>query len=130
MRLLIAEDEQELLRPISAILTRQGYEVTTAADGLEALEKATEGTYDCMIFDIMMPRMDGIEALKKIRETGDLTPVIMLTAKAEVDDRVEGLDAGADDYLTKPFAVKELLARIRSMARRNTAFHPGTDGGN
>jgi DNA-binding response OmpR family regulator len=124
MRLLIAEDEQELLRPISAILTRQGYEVTTAADGLEALEKATEGTYDCMIFDIMMPRMDGIEALKKIRETGDLTPVIMLTAKAEVDDRVEGLDAGADDYLTKPFAVKELLARIRSMTRRNTAFHP------
>lgn len=124
MRLLIAEDEVDLLRAMVTILTHQGYEVTTAADGLEALEKAMEGTYDCMVFDIMMPRMDGIEALKRIRQTGNLTPVIMLTAKAEVDDRVEGLDAGADDYLTKPFAIKELLARIRSMTRRNTAFHP------
>ena len=124
MRILIADDEVELLRPIVTILTHQGYDVTTAADGLEAVEKAAEGTYDCMVFDIMMPKMDGIEALKRIRATGNLTPVIMLTAKAEVDDRVEGLDAGADDYLTKPFAIKELLARIRSMTRRNTSFHP------
>ena len=124
MRLLIAEDEADLLRAMVAILSHQGYDISTAANGLEAVEKAEHETYDCMVFDIMMPKMDGIEALKKIRETGDLTPVIMLTAKAEIDDRVEGLDAGADDYLTKPFAIKELLARIRSLTRRNTSFHP------
>ena len=124
MRLLIAEDEADLLRAMVAILSHQGYDISTAANGLEAVKKAEHETYDCMVFDIMMPKMDGIEALKKIRETGDLTPVIMLTAKAEIDDRVEGLDAGADDYLTKPFAIKELLARIRSLTRRNTSFHP------
>ncbi len=124
IKILIAEDEAELARAVTAILNHQGYEVVTAKDGLEAVERAAEDTFDCMVFDIMMPRMDGIEALKRIRETGDMTPVIMLTAKAEVDDRVEGLDAGADDYLTKPFAMKELLARIRSMTRRNSAFTP------
>jgi len=124
MRLLIAEDEAQLARAVTAVLEHQGYEVVCAADGLEAVEMAAGCTFDCMIFDIMMPRMDGIETLKMIRETGNLTPVIMLTAKAEIDDRVEGLDAGADDYLTKPFSMKELLARIRSMTRRNTVFHP------
>lgn len=124
MRILIAEDEAELSRAVSAVLAHQGYEVIAAADGAEAVEKASDGTFDCMVFDIMMPRMDGIEALKRIRSTGDMTPVIMLTAKAEVDDRVDGLDAGADDYLTKPFSMKELLARIRSMTRRSTAFTP------
>lgn len=124
LKILIAEDEPDLVRAVTAILTHQGYEVTAAANGLEAVEKAAAHTYDCMIMDIMMPEMDGIEALKRIRDSGDMTPVIMLTAKAEVDDRVVGLDAGADDYLTKPFSMKELLARIRSMTRRNTSFQP------
>ena len=124
MRLLIAEDEAELSRAISAVLVHQGYEVEVANDGVEAVEKAASAAFDCMIFDIMMPRLDGIGALKEVRSTGNMTPVIMLTAKAEVDDRVEGLDAGADDYLTKPFSMKELMARIRSMTRRNTEFTP------
>ncbi|MBQ9156555.1 MAG: response regulator transcription factor [Eubacterium sp.] len=124
LRILIAEDEKDLARAVSAVLTHQGYQVVTAADGQEAVDLAMSGAYDCMIFDIMMPRMDGIEALRRIRDGGDMTPVIILTAKAEVDDRVEGLDAGADDYLTKPFSMKELMARIRSMTRRNTSYTP------
>ena len=91
---------------------------------MAAVEKGRNNTYDCMILDIMMPKLDGIGALKELRSSGDTTPVIMLTAKAEVDDRITGLDAGADDYLTKPFAMAELLARIRSMTRRSTTFTP------
>ena len=102
----------------------QGYEVDSVFDGEEAVKHAASGSYDCMIFDIMMPVKDGITALKEIRGAGDVTPVILLTAKAEVDDRVEGLDAGADDYLTKPFAMKELLARVRSLDRRKASYTP------
>ena len=118
-KILLAEDEKAMSMAVQAILTHQGHEVDLAANGQEAVDKASKNLYDCMVFDIMMPVKDGITALEKIRATGDTTPVIMLTAKAEVDDKILGLDAGADDYLTKPFAMGELLARIRSLLRRS-----------
>ena len=124
MRILLAEDEQQLSRAVAAVLSHMGYEIDVAENGLRAVELSGEKTYDCMVFDIMMPKLDGVTAVRRIRDSGIVTPVIMLTAKAEVDDRVEGLDAGADDYLTKPFAMKELLARLRSMTRRSKAFTP------
>ena len=124
MRLLLAEDERDLSNVEKKILEHAGYEVDAAFDGEEALQYARNHAYDCMIFDIMMPKKDGVQALKEIREKGNMTPVIMLTAKAEIDDRITGLDAGADDYLTKPFAMGELLARLRSLTRRSTAFTP------
>ena len=124
MRILIAEDEEQLSRAVAAVLGHTGYEVDTAPNGAVAVQLASEHVYDCMVFDIMMPEMDGIEALSKIREKGDATPVILLTAKAEVEDRIQGLDAGADDYLTKPFAMGELAARIRSAIRRRGSFTP------
>ena len=105
MRLLLAEDEKEMSAALVAILTHSGYEVDAVYDGQAAVDKALSQSYDCMIFDIMMPKKDGVQALKEIREKGNMTPVIMLTAKAEIDDRITGLDAGADDYLTKPFAM-------------------------
>ena len=116
MRLLLAEDEKEMSAALVAILTHSGYEVDAVYDGQAAVDKALSQSYDCMIFDIMMPKKDGVQALKEIREKGNMTPVIMLTAKAEIDDRITGLDAGADDYLTKPFAMGELLARLLSDA--------------
>ena len=118
MKILIAEDEKAMSDALAAMLKHFGYEVDAVYDGLAATEKARENSYSCMIFDIMMPKIDGIEALKRIRDSGDMTPVIMLTAKSEVEDRIMGLDAGADDYLVKPFAVEELLARIRAVTRR------------
>lgn len=124
MKLLLAEDEKAMSMALVAVLEHSGYEVDVVYDGMAAVEKGRSNTYDCMIFDIMMPKLDGIGALKELRSSGDTTPVIMLTAKAEVDDRITGLDAGADDYLTKPFAMAELLARIRSMTRRSTTFTP------
>lgn len=122
MHILLAEDEAQLNRVITAALEREGYQVDSVVNGLEAVKKAQENSYHVIILDIMMPIMTGIEALKEIRSTGDTTHVIMLTAMAEVDDRVNGLDAGADDYLTKPFSLKELLARLRSMARRADSY--------
>ena len=124
MRLLLAEDEEQLSRAVATVLRHNGYEVDTAENGSIAVKLARTHSYDCIILDIMMPVMDGIEALEKIRAGGDVTPVILLTAKAEVEDRISGLDAGADDYLTKPFAMGELIARIRSAARRKTAYTP------
>lgn len=118
MRILLAEDEVQLNRVIVAALEHEGYQVDSVANGRDAVKKAAENSYNVMIFDIMMPIMTGIEAIQQIRANGDTTHVIMLTAMAEIDDRVKGLDAGADDYLTKPFSLKELLARLRSMARR------------
>jgi len=122
MRLLLAEDEMELSRPLQAILNHSGYAVDAVYNGQEAVEQAGKNAYDAMIFDIMMPVMDGITALQTLRNQGDYTPVLLLTAKAQIDDRIAGLDAGADDYLTKPFAMGELLARIRSMTRRNDTY--------
>lgn len=107
-----------------AIMKHQGFDVDWAENGAVAVDLASHTNYDCMVFDIMMPVKDGITALKEVRAAGDVTPVIMLTAKSEVDDRITGLDAGADDYLTKPFAIGELLARIRSLTRRGKDFTP------
>ena len=124
MKILLAEDEQQLSRVLETAMTHEGYQVDTAFDGQEAVDLAKENAYDLMILDIMMPVKTGIEALKEIRRTGNTTHVIMLTAMSEVDDKVTGLDAGADDYLTKPFSLKELLARLRSMSRRVATFTP------
>lgn len=117
MRLLFAEDEKSLSRAITAILKKNHYEVDAVYDGEEALAYLECGTYDGAILDIMMPKKDGLTVLKEIRRQGINTPVLMLTAKAEIDDRVLGLDSGANDSLTKPFAAPELLARIRAMTR-------------
>lgn len=124
MNILLAEDEKDLSRALTAVLTHNGYTVTAVYDGEAAVEEAKKDVFDCMIFDIMMPKMDGITALGIIRESGDITPVLLLTAKAEMDDKVTGLDAGADDYLTKPFAMVELMARIRSLTRRKGDYTP------
>lgn len=124
MRILLAEDEKDMSAALVAILSHSGYDVDAVYDGQAAVDKALANTYDCMVFDIMMPEKDGVQALKEIRESGNLTPVIMLTAKSEIDDRITGLDAGADDYLTKPFAMGELLARLRSLTRRSQAYSP------
>lgn len=120
MRLLLAEDEKELSNAITAILKHNNYSVDQVYDGESALDYLSScQEYDGAILDIMMPKMDGITVLKTVRSKGLSTPVIMLTAKSELDDKVIGLDAGADDYLTKPFEMKELLARIRSITRRS-----------
>ncbi len=118
MRLLLAEDEKELSNALVTILKHNNYSVDAVYDGLEALDYLKAENYDGAILDIMMPKMDGLTVLKKLRDSGSDLPVLMLTAKSEIDDKVAGLDSGADDYLTKPFATKELLARIRSMTRR------------
>lgn len=117
MRLLLAEDEKSLSKAIVTILKKNNYTVDAAYDGIEALEYIDTNEYDGIILDVMMPRLDGIGTLRRIRSAGNATPVIMLTAKAEVEDKVLGLDSGANDYLTKPFAAKELLARVRAMTR-------------
>lgn len=126
MRLLLAEDELELSRALTAILRHSGYEVDAVHDGLTALDHLRHQTYDVAVLDIMMPGMDGIAVLRQVRQSGIRLPIIMLTAKSEVADKVEGLDAGANDYLTKPFAAKELLARIRAMTRSATAIDATT----
>lgn len=115
MRLLLVEDEKELSRAIKAMLVISGYEVNQASNGIEALELIENNFYDGIISDIMMPQMDGITLLKTIRKRNNDTPLLLLTAKGQIEDKVEGLDAGANDYLLKPFAFKELLARVRSM---------------
>lgn len=126
MRLLLAEDEKEMSAAVEAVLKYSGYKVDCVFDGLAALDMAQKNAYDCLIFDIMMPKMTGVEALKILRQNGDVTPIIMLTAKTEIDDRINSLDAGADDYLMKPFSMGELLARIRSIIRRTSSFSPTT----
>jgi DNA-binding response OmpR family regulator len=120
MRLLLAEDEQELSHALVTVLKHNNYSVDAVYNGQDALDYINVGNYDGAILDIMMPKMDGITVLKKVRASGNSIPILMLTAKAEIDDRVLGLDSGADDYLTKPFSMKELLARIRAMTRRQT----------
>ena len=119
MRILLAEDEYDLRKALEVIFKHNNYNIDVVKNGLEALDYATTLEYDAIILDIMMPKMDGLTALKKIREQGIKTPVLMLTAKSQIEDRVIGLDSGADDYLSKPFASKELLARVRALTRRN-----------
>ena len=121
MRLLLAEDEKALSKALTAILERNNYSVDAVYDGQSALEYLETDNYDGVILDIMMPKVDGLTVLRKVREKGNLIPILLLTAKSEVDDKVEGLDAGANDYLTKPFHSKELLASIRAIARTQAA---------
>lgn len=122
MRLLLAEDERELSNALVTVLKHNNYSVDAVYNGQDALDFLREGGYDGAILDIMMPRMDGLTVLKTIREEGLELPVLLLTARSEVEDRISGLDTGADDYLTKPFAMGELLARIRSMTRRRAGL--------
>ena len=124
MRLLYAEDEAAMAEAVADILTFHKYTVETVDNGQDALDFAMEGNYDGIILDIMMPNMDGLTVLRKLRASGDHTPVLLLTAKSEVADRIEGLDLGADDYLPKPFVMEELLARVRAMLRRRDSFMP------
>jgi DNA-binding response OmpR family regulator len=118
MRLLFAEDEKSLSRAVCAILKKNNYSVDAVYNGADALDYLATENYDGVILDVMMPKVDGFTVLKRMRETGNKTPVLMLTARSEIDDRVFGLDSGANDYLTKPFDTKELLARIRVMTRQ------------
>ncbi|MCD7723197.1 MAG: response regulator transcription factor [Clostridiales bacterium] len=118
MRLLLAEDERELSNALSAILKHNNYSVDTVYNGQDAVDYLDTQLYDGAVLDIMMPKKDGITVLREIRAKGNTLPVLLLTAKSGVDDRVLGLDSGADDYLTKPFSTKELLARVRAMLRR------------
>ena len=124
MRLLFAEDDRDLSRAVKALLEHSGYAVDTVYNGRDAVDYARDGGYDGLILDWMMPEMDGIEALRRIRGGGIATPCLMLTARDAVEDRVTGLDAGADDYLPKPFATSELLARVRAMLRRRADYAP------
>lgn len=124
MRLLVAEDDTRLLRSLTHILERERYLVDGVDNGEDALLYAETAEYDGLVLDIMMPGLDGVAVLKRLRQEGIGTPALFLTAKADVEDRVKGLDAGADDYLAKPFAVPELLARVRAMLRRKDTFSP------
>jgi len=124
MKLLYAEDEMSMSEAVVDILKYHNYIVDAVYNGADAYDYASSEHYDGIILDIMMPGLSGIEVLEKLRKSGNKTPVLLLTAKAEVEDRVEGLDAGADDYLPKPFSMKELLARVRAMLRRRENFTP------
>ncbi len=124
MKLLYAEDERPLSEAVVDILTYHNYLVDAVYNGEDAYDYALSGGYDGIILDIMMPKRDGIEVLSALRKNGCKTPILLLTAKTQIDDRIRGLDAGADDYLPKPFDMGELLARVRAMLRRREEFHP------
>ncbi len=119
-RILVVDDEPAVQGALSRALTLEHYKVSQAMDGQQALERLDTDGYEAVILDVMMPRIDGLEVCRRLRESGDRTPVLMLTARQGVDDRVAGLDAGADDYLVKPFALRELLARVRALLRRSS----------
>ena len=122
MKLLLADDEPDMIRALSAILTHEGYKVDAVYDGAEALEKAAAVSYDGLILDIMMPKLDGLAVLSALRDKDILTPVLLLTAKSQTEDKISGLDCGADDYLTKPFGVMELISRVKALLRRSRAL--------
>lgn len=124
MRILIAEDDEKLLKTLTHLLKINFYAVDGVNNGKDALDYALTGEYDGLVLDIMMPEMDGISVLKALRKKGITTPALFLTARTEIEQRIEGLDAGADDYLPKPFSTGELLARIRAMLRRKDNFTP------
>jgi DNA-binding response OmpR family regulator len=126
MKVLLAEDEKRMNRALCELLRREGYEVTSTDNGEDALYEIEGGLYDLIVLDVMMPRQNGFDVAKKARAEGIKTPILMLTAKGELDDKVEGLDSGADDYLTKPFMTKELLARLRALGRRNVPTNDGS----
>lgn len=122
MRVLLAEDTIELANALTAVLTHNKYAVDTVHNGTDALENGLSGIYDIILLDIMMPGIDGLEVLKQLRGEGISTPVLILSARCDLDDRINGLDCGADDYLPKPFATTELLARMRALLRRNENY--------
>ena len=124
MKLLFAEDDRDLSRAVRTLLTRAGYTVDAVYDGQDAIDYAEAGEYDGLILDWMMPEQDGLSVLRALRASGNATPCLMLTARDAVEDRVSGLDTGADDYLPKPFSTTELLARIRAMLRRRSVYVP------
>jgi two-component system, OmpR family, response regulator MprA len=126
-RILVVDDEPAVQSALSRALALERYDVAQAADGREALERLGTSPYEAVILDISMPHVDGLEVCRRLREGGDRTPVLMLTAREEVDDRVAGLDAGADDYLVKPFALRELLARVRALLRRSSEEEDGSE---
>lgn len=118
MKILVVEDTEKLAKYVKQMLEEESYAVDVVGDGETAERRIMEGSYDAIILDIMLPEQDGLTTCKKIRAAGNIVPVLMLTAKGDVDDRIEGLDSGADDYLVKPFAMEELLARVRALLRR------------
>lgn len=122
MRILIVEDEVSLSNVLSEILQKKNYVTDAVYDGVSGLDYALTDAYDVIILDVMLPKMNGIEMLNELRRQGNSTPVLMLTAKSEIEDKIEGLDCGADDYVTKPFETAELLARIRAVSRRKEVF--------
>jgi OmpR-family two-component system manganese-sensing response regulator len=126
MRILLVDDEVELTDPLSRVLSREGYSVDIAYDGATGNQMAMQGDYDLLILDWMLPQTSGLEICQQLRRRGNMTPVLFLTAKDTLDDRVQGLDAGADDYLIKPFELRELLARVRAQLRRITSTDAGT----
>lgn len=128
MRILLAEDEESIARALKHMLEKNQYTVDMVHNGADALDFITAVPYDALVLDIMMPKMDGIELLTAVRKMGIKTPALFLTAKGEVEDRVTGLDAGADDYLPKPFATNEFLARVRALVRRSITYVPATLG--
>ena len=125
MRLLLVEDKKRMAQALCELLRLEGYEVDWFGDGADGLEAAETGVYDIIILDVMLPGLNGFEIAKRARQHGITAPILMLTAKAEVDDKVTGLDSGADDYLTKPFLTKELLARLRALGRRSLGTPDG-----
>ncbi len=126
MRVLLAEDEKRMAAALVALLRQEKYDVDHMADGASALVALESGMYDIAVLDVMMPEMNGFEVARSARRKGIKTPILMLTAKSQLDDKVAGLDSGADDYLTKPFQTKELLARLRALGRRNSEFQDGS----
>ncbi|MBR3494560.1 MAG: response regulator transcription factor [Clostridia bacterium] len=126
MRVLLAEDEKRMAAALVALLKQEKYDVDHVSDGEAALVALESGVYDIAVLDVMMPEMNGFDVARNARHSGVKTPILMLTAKSQLDDKVEGLDSGADDYLTKPFQTKELLARIRALGRRSASFQDGS----
>ena len=124
MRVLIVEDEKRISEAVAAVLKKNNYTTDIALDGEYGLDCALTGVYDVIILDVMLPKMDGISLLQRLRECGIVTPVMMLTARGEIRDKVKGLDSGADDYLPKPFSIEELLARLRALGRRKAEYLP------
>ena len=126
MRILLAEDEKRMAAALVALLRQEKYDVDHVEDGASALEALESGAYDMAVLDVMMPEMNGFEAARRARSSGVKTPILMLTAKGQLEDKITGLDSGADDYLTKPFQTQELLARLRALSRRSSSFRDGS----
>ena len=126
MKVLLAEDEKRMNRALCELLRQEGYDVDSVENGEDALDAIESGIYDMIVLDVMMPCMNGFDVARKARASGVRTPILMLTAKSELDDKVEGLDSGADDYLTKPFMTRELLARLRALGRRGLPTEDGS----